>query len=41
MTPGGHPGARRATSAPTKVRQPDLEQLNELEARLEEERVYL
>jgi hypothetical protein len=41
MTHGNHPGAHGAASAPTEVRRPDLEQLNELEARLEEERVLL
>ena len=40
-TPGIHPGARGAASAPTGGQCPDLEQLNELEARLEEERVCL
>jgi len=40
-TPGIHPGARGAASAPVEGRRPDLEQLNELEARLEEERVRL
>jgi len=39
-TPRIHPGTRGATSAP-EGRHPDLEQLNELEARLEEERVHL
>ena len=40
-TPGIHPGAHGAASAPAEGRRPDLEQLNELEARLEEERVHL
>ena len=40
-TPGGHPGAHGAASAPAEVRRPDLGQLDELEARLEEERVCL
>ena len=40
-TPGNHPGACGAASAPAKGRRHDLEQLNELEARLEEERVRL
>ena len=40
-TPRSHPRAYGAASAPTVVRRPDLEQLNELEARLEEERVRL
>jgi len=41
MTPGSHPGACGAASAPAEVRRPDLEQLDELEAMLEEERVRL
>jgi len=40
-TPGAHPGARGAASAPAGGQRPDLEQLNELEARLEEERIRL
>jgi len=40
-TPGTHPGARGAASAPSEGQRPDLEQLNELEARLEEERIRL
>jgi len=40
-TPGIHPGARGAASAPAGGQRPDLEQLNELEARLKEERVRL
>jgi len=40
-TPGIHPGARGTASAPPGGQRPDLEQLNELEARLEEERVRL
>ena len=40
-TPGSHPGARRTALAPTEVRRPDLEQLDHLEARLEEERMCL
>ena len=40
-TPGTHPGARRAASVPAGGQRSDLEQLNELEARLEEERVRL
>ena len=40
-TPGIHPGARGAASAPVGGHRPDLEQLNELETRLEEERVRL
>ena len=39
--PGIHPGARGAASVPAEGRRPDLEQLHELEARLEEERVHL
>ena len=39
-TPGIHPGARGAALAP-EGRCPDLEQLNELQARLEEERIRL
>ena len=35
------PWSARAASAPAEVRRPDLEQLDELEARLEEERVRL
>ena len=41
MTPEGHPGAHGAVSAPVEARRPDLEQLNELEATLKEERVHL
>ena len=41
MTPGTHPEARGAASAPAGGQCPNLEQLNELEARLEEERVRL
>jgi hypothetical protein len=41
MTLEGHPGARGAASAPAEARRPDLEQLDELEARLEEERTRL
>ena len=40
-TPGGHPGVRGTTLAPAEVRRLDLEQLDELEARLEEELVRL
>ena len=40
-TPGAHPGARGAASAPVGGQRPDLEQLNELEARLEEEHLRL
>ena len=41
MTPEGHPGASGAASDPAEARRPDLEQLDELEARLEEERTRL
>jgi hypothetical protein len=37
-TPTGQPGDRGAASTPAGDRWPDLEQLNELEARLKEER---
>ena len=37
MTPEGHPRARGAVSALAEARRPDLEQLNELEARLKVE----
>ena len=40
-TPGTDPGARGVASAPVGGHRPDLEQLNELEARLEEERARL
>ena len=40
-TLGAHPGARGVASALVGGQRPDLEQLNELEARLEEERVRL
>ena len=40
-TPGTLPGARGVTSAPVGGHHPDLEQLNELEARLEEQRARL
>jgi hypothetical protein len=41
VTPKVHPGAQGAASAPAGARRPDLKQLNELEARLEEGRVRL
>ena len=40
-TPGTDPGARGVASAPVGGHRPDLEQLDELEARLEEERARL
>jgi len=40
-TPGIHPGAHGAASAPVEGWCPDLKQLDELEARLEEERARL
>jgi multiple sugar transport system substrate-binding protein len=40
-TLGAHPGARGVAPAPVGGQRPDLEQLNKLEARLEEERVRL
>ena len=41
MTPGGHLGARGVAFAPAEARGPDLEQLDELKAKLEEERAHL
>ena len=40
-SPGIHPRARGAASVPAEGQRPDLEPLNELEARLKEERVRL
>jgi hypothetical protein len=37
----GRHEARGSASAPAEARQPDLEQLNKLEAKLEEERIRL
>ena len=41
VTPEGHPEAQGAVSAPVGAGWPDLEQLDELEARLEEEHIRL